>query len=70
MSYCIKVSVLMKDGNKNVWVEKVNARNIPESTLNIITEKSMTENNGLGNLYQINISKENEDEIVDNYSVL
>lgn len=67
MSYCVEIETLMIDGDKKVWVKTVSARLVPENTLNLILEQYMSRSTSV---YQIKICKENEDEIVDNYTVL
>ena len=67
MSYCVEIETLMIDGDKKVWVKTVSARLVPENTLNLILEQYMSRSTSV---YQMKICKENEDEIVDNYTVL
>lgn len=68
MKYCIEIETLMIDGDKKVWVKTLQANSVTEQTLNLILEQYMSKS--AASVYQIKISKENEDEIVDNYSVL
>lgn len=67
MNYFVEIETLMMDGESKVWVKTITAHNVTEQTLNLILEQYMSRSTSV---YQIKISKENEDEIVDNYSVL
>ena len=67
MNYFVEIETLMMDGESKVWVKTITAHNVTEQILNLILEQYMSRSTSV---YQIKIYKENEDEIVDNYSVL